>query len=322
VIGALLAGPRARWRRWWQARHPRSDSWTLTQRNIYIVPTGAGVVFALVLSVMLLASINYQLNLGYVLTFLLAGAGFVSMHLTHNTLRGLTLQLKPAQPGFAGQALTLEIVLRSPQRTQHGIGLGFEAAPDRSHDVFVDVPAGGQASAHLAFVPPRRGLHDAPLLRAETRYPFGLFRAWTVWRPAAQVLAWPAPERPLAPLPASPAVGVEATQRRPSDSGELEGVRAYRRGDAPKQVVWKKAARTGELVSRDTSSAEQPQLWLDWQLAQLPGTEPRLARLAAWVLAAEAAGLAHGLRLPGVEIAPGSGAAQQRRSLDALALWS
>jgi len=29
------------------------------------------------------------LNLGYVLTFLLAGAGFVSMHLTHNTLRGL-----------------------------------------------------------------------------------------------------------------------------------------------------------------------------------------------------------------------------------------
>jgi hypothetical protein len=26
--------------------------------------------------------------------------------------------------------------------------------------------------------------------------------------------------------------------------------------------------------------------------------------------------------LPGVEIAPGSGSAQQRRSLDALALWS
>jgi len=87
-------------------------------------------------------------------------------------------------------------------------------------------------------------------------------------------------------------------------------------------VVWKKAARTGELVSRDTSSALQQQLWLDWQLAHLPGTEPRLARLAAWVLAAEAAGVAHGLRLPGIEIAPGSGSAHQRRSLDALALWS
>ena len=172
------------------------------------------------------------------------------------------------------------------------------------------------------FVPPHRGLHDVPTLRAETRYPFGLFRAWTVWRPAARVLAWPAPERPMAPLPAAPSAAGETAQRRPSDSGEFEGVRAYRRGDALKRVVWKKAARTGELVSRDTSSALQQQLWLDWQLAQLPGTEPRLSRLAAWVLAAEAAGVAHGLRLPGVEIAPGSGAAQRRRSLDALALWS
>ena len=69
----MIGTARSRLRRWWQARHPRTDSWTLTQRNIYIVPTGAGFVFALVLAVMLLAAINYQLNLGYVLTFLLAG---------------------------------------------------------------------------------------------------------------------------------------------------------------------------------------------------------------------------------------------------------
>ncbi len=325
MIGAVLGGPRRRLRAWWQARHPRTDTWTLTQRNIYIVPTGAGFVFAAVLLVMLLAAINYQLSLGYVLTFLLAGAGFVSMHLTHNTLRGLTLHLKAPQPGFAGQALPLEIVLTSPARLQHGVGLGFQAnadSPAEAADVFVDVPAGGQATAHLAFMPAHRGLHDVPALRAETRYPFGLFRAWTVWRPAARVLAWPTPEQPVAPLPASPATAGEAAQRKASDGGEFEGVRAYRRGDALKQVVWKKAARTGELVSRDASSALQQELWLDWQLTQLSGTEARLSRLAAWVLAAEAAGVSHGLRLPGVEIAPGSGAAQQRRSLDALGQWS
>ena len=326
MITAVLGGPRRRLRAWWLSRHTRTDTWTLTQRNIYIVPTRAGFVFAAVLLVMLLASINYQLSLGYVLTFLLAGAGFVSMHLTHNTLRGLTLHLKTPQPSFAGQSLPLEIVLTSPARLQHGVGIGFqgetEAGQAPASDVFVDVPAGGQATARLAFVPPRRGLHDVPALRAETRYPFGLFRAWTVWRPAARGLAWPAPERPIAPLPAAPAGAGESAQRRASDSGEFEGVRAYRRGDALKQVVWKKAARTGELVSRDTSSALQQELWLDWQLTQLSGTEARLSRLAAWVLAAEAAGVSHGLRLPGVEIAPGSGAAQQRRSLDALGQWS
>jgi hypothetical protein len=254
----MLGRPRQRLRSWWQARHPRTDTWTLTQRNIYIVPTRAGFVFAAVLVVMLVASINYQLNLGYVLTFLLAGAGFVSMHLTHNTLRGLTLHLKPPQSGFAAESLPLEVVLTSPTRLQHGVGLGFADNADRAHDVFVDVPAGGQASAHLAFVPPRRGLNDVPTLRAETYYPFGLFRAWTVWRPAAQVLAWPAPERPMAPLPASPAAAGETAQRKASDSGEFEGVRSYRRGDALKHVVWEKSRahrRAGQPRSQQCLAA-------------------------------------------------------------------
>ncbi|MDH4061654.1 MAG: DUF58 domain-containing protein [Aquincola sp.] len=313
---------RQRLRAWFEQRLPRSDTWTLTQRNIYILPTRAGLMFVLVLFVMLLASINYQLSLGYVLTFLLAGAGFVSMHLTHNTLRGMTLHLKPPASGFMGEPMVLEIVLTSPTRTQHGVGLGLEHAPDRAHDVFVDVPAGGQALAHLSFVPPRRGLHLLPTLRAETLYPLGLFRAWTVWRPAAQALAWPRPETPLAPWPASPAAAGDAAPQQRSDSGEFDGVRTYRRGDALKRIVWKKVAKGGELVSRDHQSAMQQELWLDWQQAQLPGAEQRLSRLAAWVVAADAAGVSHGLRLPGSEIAPGIGAAHRRASLDALARWS
>jgi hypothetical protein len=71
------APPRPRgFARWWQARLPLTDTWQLGQRNIYILPTRAGFTFAGTLLVMLLAAINYQLNLGYALTFLLAGAGW------------------------------------------------------------------------------------------------------------------------------------------------------------------------------------------------------------------------------------------------------
>jgi uncharacterized protein (DUF58 family) len=318
----MIAALRQRLRVWFEARITRTDTTTLTQRNVYILPTRAGFVFALVLFVMLLAAINYQLSLGYVLTFLLAGAGFVSMHMTHNTLRGMTLHLKPPAAGFAQEPLRLEIVLASPKRNLYGVGLGFEQAADRGHDVFVDVPAGGQALAHLALVPERRGLHDVPTLHVETRYPLGLFRAWSIWRPAAQALAWPAPERPAAPLPVAPAAAGESSLKRAASGGEFDGVRAYRRGDAMKHIVWKKVAKGSDLVSRDHAASVQRELWLDWQQAQGAGTEPRLSRLAAWVLAADAAGVAHGLRLPGVELAPGSGIAHRRASLDALALWS
>ncbi|MFG5408575.1 DUF58 domain-containing protein [Piscinibacter sakaiensis] len=198
-------------------------------------------MFALTLFTLLLASINYQLNLGYLLTFLLAGSGLASMHLTHGNLRGLQLHLKPVAPVHAGDAALLEVVLAAPPAARA----------------------------------PRHG-DGQPLGRAE-------------------------------------------------GGSETEGVRAYRRGDPPKWVLWKKAAKQleggGELSSRDTRTPVRRQLWLDWQEAAGLAPEDRLSRLAAWVVAADRQELLYGLRLPGRELAPDRGDAHRRACLEALALW-
>jgi len=310
---------RARWRGWWRARQPRAERWTLTQRNVYILPTPAGAVFALTLLLLLVASINYRLSLGYLLTFLLAGAGLVSMHTTHRTLRGLSLQLRTPPAGFAGEPASVEVLLNNPSHERYGIGLAFVASADPRRPAWVDVPAQGQAQARLAFVPPHRGVHEVPALHIETRFPLGLFRAWSLWRPQAEVLAWPRPEQPAPALPASQPLPGDRSAGR-AERGEFDGVRAYQRGDTLRQIVWKKAARTGELVSRDARRIAGGELWLDWAATTGAGdTEARLARLAAWVLAADAADLRHGLRLPGLQLPPEHGEVQRRRALDALA---
>ncbi|MEO8525432.1 MAG: DUF58 domain-containing protein [Caldimonas sp.] len=315
---------RARFRTWWQARLPRTDTQTLTQGNVYILPTRAGWMFAMTLLVLLLASINYQLNLGYVLTFLLAGSGVVSMHLTHGTLRGLTLHLRPVPAAFAGEPAGLDIVMTSPGTARFGIGLRLLDAPDATL-VWTDVPAGGQAATHMSFVPPSRGLREVPTMSAETRFPLGLFRAWTVWRPAARLLVYPRPEGDAPALPAARPISGGPTRSRNSEGGEIEGVRAYRRGDPMKLVAWKKAAQaleTGaELVSRDTSVSARQELWLDWAACGSLAPEERLSRLTAWTLASERAGTDYGLRLPGLELVPEGGEAQCKRCLEALALW-
>jgi len=309
---------------WIIHRLPVTDTWTLGQRNVYILPTRAGWAFAGMLLLMLLGSINYQLNLGYLLTFLLAGCALVSMHLTHGTLKGLTLRLRPVVPVFAGEPAQLEVVLTSPGSARHGIGVAFHDTRRFGWDqAYLDVPAHGQASTRLTMVPARRGHHPLPILTAETRFPLGLFRAWTIWRPAATVLAYPAPEAPPAALPASHSAAGEASQQRRGEGGEFDGVRAWRRGDSMRQVVWKKVARTGELVSRDASTTVSRELWLDWHAARVHGgaLEERLSRLCAWVLAADRLGNAYGLRLPGRDIAPGQGDAHRRAVLEVLALW-
>ena len=315
---------RRRFRAWWQARLPRTDTLLLTQRNIYILPTRAGFLFAGTLLLLLVASINYQLNLGYLLTFVLAGAGIVSMHLTHATLRGLTLHLHPVAAVHAGEAAPLAVTLTNPGSARWGIGLSVDGATHAPR-AWADVPAGAQAAVELSFVPDRRGRHEVPTLIAETRFPLGLFRAWAVWRPAAQLIVYPAPERPAAPLPAASAVTVAAGEARRTQGADFEGIRVYRRGDPLKLVVWKKAARAfetgGELMSRDSSSAAHWQLWLAWTGCAGLADEERLARLAAWVLAAHRAGATYGLALPGRELALSQGEAHRRACLEALALW-
>ena len=317
---------RRRIRAWFETRLPRSDSWTLSQHNLYILPTKAGWAFGITLAVMLLAAINYQLNLGYALTFLLGGAAGISMHQTHGNLRRLVLHVKAPVPVFAGEPATLEVVLANPGRERHGVGLGLYAARRRGM-AFCDVPALGQTSLRLRFTPDQRGRHALPTLLVETHFPLGLFRAWTVWRPAASVLVYPAPQQTAPPLPLGQPTDQGARPVRVGSGGEFDGVRAYRRGDPASRVVWKKVAHSGELVSRDTSASATQALQLDLAAAgggsSTPGgdgLEARLSRLAAWVLAADAQGLGYRLRLPGLDLPAAAGQAQRRAALEALAL--
>ena len=318
-----LAALRRRWTRWWHARLPLANSLLLTQRNVYIVPTGAGWMLALTLLVLLVAAINYQLNLGYLLTFLLAGSAVVGMHISHATLRGLSLHLNLPEPQFFGHSTVLTVQLTSTRRTpRHAIALAVHGSGQWA---FTDVPAQGSASVQIAFAAPHRGRHSVPTLCAETRFPLGTFRVWSLWRPATQVLVYPAPEIPAPPLPpGEPRAG--GTGSAPHQGmGEFDGVRAYRRGDPLQQVVWKKAAQalaagTDNLVSRDTPQTQRHELWLTPERTGLQNPEARLSRLTAWVLQAERLGLQYGLRLPGLEIAQGSGLAQRQRCLEALAL--
>jgi uncharacterized protein (DUF58 family) len=311
---------RRQFREWWQARLPLSDTTTLTQRNVYILPTRPGFMMGATLMILVIASINYQLNLGYLLTFLLTGCGVVGMHVCHATLRGLTMNLMAPDPQFAGASATLRIVLTNGRAsTRHGIGLAMLDSRQEDRWVWTDVPALASSTVEVAFKPERRGLHRVPPLTAETRFPLGTFRVWTVWRPAAQVLVYPAPEAFPPPLPPGEPRAGGAANARVQSTGDFDGVRAYRRGDPLKLVVWKKAAKTDELVSRDTQQAQRYELWLDFTQAGHHDAELRLSRLAAWVLQADRLGMDYGLRLPGHQIAPASGEAHKRRCLEALA---
>jgi uncharacterized protein (DUF58 family) len=185
----------------------------------------------------------------------------------------------------------------------------------------VDVPANGVAEVVLAVPAARRGWVPLGRVMLETRFPLGLFRAWSYVEPDARCLAYPRPERsPLPPFSGEAAAGSLHAQTTGSD--DFAGLRNYQRSDSPRHIAWKAVARSDEMLTKQFAGDAAAELWLDAKL--LPaglGLEQRLSRLAGWVLAADRAGAHYGLRLPGVEIAPGRGDAHRSTCLQALALY-
>lgn len=316
---------RRRWQSWWQARQPRADNHRMGQRNVYIVPTLAGLAFVGTLGVLLLASINEQLSLGYALTFALTGAGLASMHTTHGNLRGLQLDLRAPEGAHAGSEVELTLRLHNPGAARFGIGVQALLPAGATDPAWVDVPALGHAALHLRFVAADRGLRELPQLMIVTRFPLGLFRAWSYWRPLSKVWVYPRAETPPAPFPAQAEAGDgDAAAAAPTGRGtDFAGVRAYRRGDPFKQVLWRKSALNLDqglpLWVRETEAPLARDLWLDLQDTPGRDLEARLSRLTAWVLAAERQGQPFGLRMPGCTLAPALGSEHRRACLQALA---
>ncbi len=323
---------RQRWDAWWESRLPRTDQLTLTHRNLYILPTRSGWSFAAVLVVLLVASINERVNLGYALTFLLGGSALAAAHLTHGNLQGLQLRLLSARSVHAGSVLNVSIGLHNTHRTKGRWGLQAQAQGGLAQPV--EVAAGQDAVLELDIPAPQRGWLTLPRVTIESGYPLGLFRAWAYWRPLSRVLIWPALDPHAPALPAWHAeAALSASTRQTGHSTEPpEGLRDYRRGDPMRWIAWKKsshaiASGTG-LESRTSEQGRSPDLWLAYE--QSPGlsglgTEARLSRLATWVVQAENSlegpNGVYGLKLPGHTIACGRGAAHLRECLDALATW-
>jgi len=97
---------------WIAARNPATaDSIFLHNRRLYILPTRFGYLFAIMQLVLLLAAINYQNSMAYVLTFLLTALGIISLWQTHKNLLGLSIRLKTPRPVYQQEELILEFVI-------------------------------------------------------------------------------------------------------------------------------------------------------------------------------------------------------------------
>ncbi|GHU19016.1 hypothetical protein FACS189475_05470 [Betaproteobacteria bacterium] len=291
----------------------------LTRRRIFILPTGAGVLYAVVLFTMLIGAINYNLSLGHALVFLLAGLGLVAMVHTFRNLLGLRITPGRAEAVFAGETAHFTLHVENSWRHERRV---LELSIDKNPQVLLDIPAGEQASVAIPCAAARRGRLDPGRVTLASRYPLGLFRAWSYPHPPLSCLVYPKPLN--APLPPASSGWEAAGRRGRSGQEDFSGLRERQPNDSPRHIAWKAVARDIEhrpLLIKQFDGGAAEELWLDWAATAHHGDgEMRLSLLAGWVLAAEREQYRYGLRLPGRSIAPDCGPAHRDACLEALAL--
>jgi uncharacterized protein (DUF58 family) len=292
-------------------RRPESLPIELHRRRIYIVPTGFGLGFSVLLLVMLVGALNYANNAALLLTCLLGAASAASMLVAFRSLDRLRLSHIRAGHAVAGQPIELTLTFES-QRSRNAIRIDL----DRSSTAFA-IDADALAQVKLALPTEHRGWQPLPRLRLWSSWPLGMFRAWSWLYPEQSVLVWPRPE---SAGPPPNAAADDARHMRLHQGDELAALRDYRVGDPQRHIAWKASARHINLLVKDFEQPQsRPQWQLDWR--QLPGldNEARIARLARWLGEAQAQQRIYSLWLPGNEIASSSGPLHYARCMNALA---
>ena len=286
-------------------------------QRIYILPTRRGWAFLAALLLMLIASINYALSLGYALCFLLTGLFAATLLQTYKNISGIVVQHMSGGDTFAGDKLPFYLKVHNPSGTDRH-GLNLITKNNRSDNIAIASLESTEVTISANTI--KRGYQSLGRLTLQSDWPLGLWTGWSYLHADIKGIVYAVPESDPPELPSvlSDADGAQQTSAR---QGDVSGLRDYQAGDSIGSIAWKSAARgLGLKVKTFDTEAGDARTEFSLEQARAGTLEEQLSRIAAWVLKAESGNADYALRLPAEELEFNHGPEQQRKALTALAL--
>ncbi len=304
------------------------------RRRLKVTRSG-GALLALTLAVGF-AAFNTGNNLLFFGWGLMLSSIVVSGILSESTLRAVHVEPHPPSELRVGVPSALPFVVENRRNLPsfavevqalftQALGAGSLGALEGARAFVLRVAPGTRTAADLAVAPKRRGRVVIDRARVFTSFPFGFFEKErrVPLEPPMSLVVFPARVdvgRPLADLLTR--LG-EAPARRPGAGDEIFSLRPFRAGDDPRRIAWRRTAKTGRIVVKETEAARSHDVVLELAFTPLT-TAAELDRacevcgsLAEDLLAA---GHAVGLRAGNSALVPATGPRQRGAILGALAI--
>ena len=278
-----------------------------------VLPTPRGVAAAVFAVGTALVATRSGNNLLHLVADTLIAAVIAGAVLPWFALRGVTVERLAPEEVFAGRPTAGRYRVRGGRLALTGLSLREQVDGGDITAFAPRVPTGADVDPHAIWSLTRRGWAELDLVIAHTRHPFGLVDVTASAHLPERVIVFPQPE--MGPDTAPPT--------RPSPLPDLpDELRAWRPGDAWRDVHALVSARSAEAVVRVRRGEDEPDGWI----VVAPGTgealEASVRRATHDVLEAWAVERARGVRVGSSVIPPQPGPGWRRRALEALALFS
>ena len=246
------------------------------KERIYIIPTWAGILFAV--TIFLVFAAGY-VSRGFggtpqVLVIALVVAGIIVLIQTNDNLRGILLTSVRCCPTRAGGLALVEVAVTNRSTTDR-FGLRVRLRERWKLRCSASIPvlrAGATERIELRLPASTRGEFPIPPVWISSTFPAGLCFAWKVFADAGRILVFPRGRswRDLAGI----------LDREGCD--DVAGHRGYIPGDPIGRVDWKLYAKSGWLAVRSLDAPHED--FIRWQdTAFLNDNEDRLEQMTAWL---------------------------------------
>ena len=269
------------------------------------------------------AAINTGNNLLYIALSMNLSLIILSGILSEWCIRGVSVRVRPASEAFVSRESFLAVSCSAAGKRFPAMSLtvGIAFGGTRLTARIPEIPAGGEATRVLSFLPKRRGTLPSVSCEISTRFPFSLFEK-SMDAPAETFLVvYPEPVgagNPAASREApDPYGGSSSTGRRGT---AIRGAREHMPADAVRDIHWKASARMGKWMVKERDRETAPVYDL-----RLPSPCPpheferRVSRACAFVLRCEKEALPYRLWIGDRLGVDASGGGRRFRSLSFLA---
>lgn len=280
------------WETWVKKRNDPGNPQTLNSRNIYILPSGFGWAYGLVVIILFLGAINYQINTVFLLTFLLMTIGLVSAWEAHANFKNLSFRFIAIEDTQQGMPAKLALFIQANNKNR--FALEFQIA-SQTKIRLENISAEG-----LHFIMPiettTRGCFRLPPIVISSVFPFGIFKVWSylyfdekyyVYPQAIDPGFWP-----------EPCFDQNVQKKQAMGDEEFYDLKLVENPWVePKLIAWRIAAK-GHGWYLKTMASNNTDYWL-FNLKESPAQtlEAKLQHLSYWLQTAELTSLTYGLQL-------------------------